>query len=427
MLTREVKLRVNKKLDMDLQSHLWHLTGVYNWALKQIENELKDCESRPDHIGCLTEEQTENLKSLYKTKNKVRLKPLGIETDEHSLQAKVSGNAKKMDCVVSNEAVLSMIYQARNAWDRCLSGLGKKPGFKGNRNRLNGFSFYGDCKVDILNGKIKLPKLGWVKFKKFDIGKHLQGKKISAFVTVKRRADGWYALFRVEAEHQQVVLANKEFVGIDPGMKSVVTLSNGVTVEKSKRREQAASQMARIQKGISKNYELAKRLRTKRNAYNPASKVARIQLKLARQLKHQNHQISHDIVRDFKNIFWSDDSFKGQQVLFGKSILANAPGMLREMIAYKSSSCGRQFKLVSNVNSTVTCSSCKSLTGPKGVSGLKVREWVCSGCGARNDRDRNAAIHTLNLGLESSLEQKGLVEKLTKSPKETKLPSRKAA
>jgi putative transposase len=427
MLTREVKLRVNKKLDMDLQSHLWHLTGVYNWALKQIENELKDCESRPDHIGCLTEEQTENLKSLYKTKNRVRLKPLGIETDEHSLYNRVSGNAKKMDCVVSNEAVLSMIYQARNAWDRCLSGLAKRPGLKGNRNRLGGFSFYGDCKVDILNGRIKLPKLGWVKFKQFDIGSHLHGKKISAFVTVKRRADGWYALFRVDAEHQQVTLATNESVGIDPGMKAVVTLSNGITVEKSKRREQSSAQMARVQKGISKNYELSKRLKTKRLAFNPGSKVARMHLKLSRQLKNQNHQISHDIVKNFKNIFWSDDSFQGQQVLFGKSILANAPGMLREMIAYKSSSCGRQFKLVSNVNSTVTCSHCKSLTGPKGVSGLKVREWVCSGCGARNDRDRNAAIHTLNLGLESSLEQKGLVEKLTKSPKETKLPSRKAA
>jgi hypothetical protein len=201
VLTREVKLKVNSSKNRAFNSHLWHLTGVYNWGIQQIQDELKDCASRPSTIGCLTKKEAAHFANLYSKKNKVRLKPLGIDTSEFALYSKVSGNAKKMDCEVANEAVLSMIYQARNAWDRCLSGVGKRPRRKGARNRLCSFSYYGDCKVDLKTGFVKPPKLGWVRFKKFDIGSHLTGKKIQAHVTVKRRADGWYVLFRVKADH----------------------------------------------------------------------------------------------------------------------------------------------------------------------------------------------------------------------------------
>ena len=40
MLTREFKLKLNRKLKRQLSEHLWHLTGVYNWSLSQIEKEL---------------------------------------------------------------------------------------------------------------------------------------------------------------------------------------------------------------------------------------------------------------------------------------------------------------------------------------------------------------------------------------------------
>jgi putative transposase len=214
-------------------------------------------------------------------------------------------------------------------------------------------------------------------------------------------------------------------VGIDPGMRNLVTLSNGKKVPKNSSFAKKEDQLARIQKGVSKNLELAKKLKGFRlNAhklrFNPESKVARLHLKVSRQRKHENHQTSHDFVKTYSAMFWSDDNFKAQQNLFGKQIMSNAPGQLRDMIAYKSSSCGRQFLAVSNHNSTVTCHVCKALTGPCGRAELKVREWVCSSCGTAHDRDKNAAINTLNSGLEHSLEPKGLIKKLVNPPKKTK-------
>jgi hypothetical protein len=55
----------------------------------------------------------------------------------------------------------------------------------------------------------------------------------------------------------------------------------------------------------------------------------------------------------------------------------------------------RSFEVVSERNTSVTCSTCGSPTGPRGVNGLMVRSWVCSDCGELHDRDVNAARNIL--------------------------------
>jgi hypothetical protein len=55
----------------------------------------------------------------------------------------------------------------------------------------------------------------------------------------------------------------------------------------------------------------------------------------------------------------------------------------------------RSFEVVSERNTSVTCSTCGALTGPRGVNGLTVRSWVCGDCGELHDRDVNAARNIL--------------------------------
>jgi transposase len=54
--------------------------------------------------------------------------------------------------------------------------------------------------------------------------------------------------------------------------------------------------------------------------------------------------------------------------------------------------------MVSERNSTRTCSNCKGLTGPTGLDMLVVRSWVCSACGVTHDRDVNSARNHLSAG-----------------------------
>ena len=76
------------------------------------------------------------------------------------------------------------------------------------------------------------------------------------------------------------------------------------------------------------------------------------------------------------------------------------------MVDYKSKTCGRQLEPVNSRETTMTCNVCGALTGPRGLSGLKVRQWVCYACGADHDRDINSAVVVLNAGLGMSHERK---------------------
>jgi len=75
------------------------------------------------------------------------------------------------------------------------------------------------------------------------------------------------------------------------------------------------------------------------------------------------------------------------------------------MLKYKSSLCGTEYIEVGSKGSTLTCSDCGARSGPTGFTGLSVREWVCTSCGVIHDRDVNAAINTLIVGLGISLEE----------------------
>ena len=63
-----------------------------------------------------------------------------------------------------------------------------------------------------------------------------------------------------------------------------------------------------------------------------------------------------------------------------KSVLDAGWGMLKGFLEYKSQQAARSFEVVSERNTSVTCSTCGALTGPRGVNGLTVRFWVCSDC-----------------------------------------------
>jgi putative transposase len=78
-----------------------------------------------------------------------------------------------------------------------------------------------------------------------------------------------------------------------------------------------------------------------------------------------------------------------------KSVLYSGWGMLKNFLEYKSQQAARTFEVVNARNTSVTCSTCGALSGPRGVNGLIVRSWVCRDCGELHDRDINAARNIL--------------------------------
>lgn len=252
-----------------------------------------------------------------------------------------------------------------------------------------------------LNWRVSNPKsskrsLGWIPFK----GGHAKckagqigfaGKKFSLWDSYglsqfelragsfSQDARGrWY--FNVAVELQAKPSAGTASVGIDLGLKECATTSAGEKLE------------GRWYRANEKALAVAQRAGKKR-------RVRAIHAKTGNQRKDALHKFSTALVQQNAAIFVGDvASAKLVKTRMAKSTLDAGWSMLKTMLEYKSHQAGIVFEEVNESYSTQTCSQCASIEGPRGLSGLGIRQWTCS-CGAVHDRDVNAARNIAARGL----------------------------
>jgi putative transposase len=237
--------------------------------------------------------------------------------------------------------------------------------------------------------------LGWVPFKAVSVkrrGNALRfcGKTFRVFerehlVGVKWR-DGcfaqdavgdWWLCLPVEVP-AETSIAPREAVGIDLGLKDIAVTSDGERLE-----------AGRWTHGLAEKLALAQQRGHRRQA-------KRLHRKAANRRRDALHKFSRHIVDTYQNIAVGHvSSLKLVKTRMAKSVLDSAWGMLKAQLQHKGEHAGRSVQVVSERNTSVACSSCGSLSGPRGVNGLIVRSWVCSECGDSHDRDVNAARNIL--------------------------------
>jgi IS605 OrfB family transposase len=237
--------------------------------------------------------------------------------------------------------------------------------------------------------------LGWVPFKAANVkrkGRRLRfaGKTFRVFEA--ERLDGvkwkqgcfaqdalgdWWLCLPVERAVSRCV-APREAVGIDLGLTSIATTSDGETLE-----------AARFYRDAEQRLAHAQRCGHKRQA-------KRLHRRAANRRRDALHKFSRRIVDQYQNIVVGDVSApKLARTRLAKSVLDSGWGMLRQMLQYKGEHAGRSVEVVSERNTSRVCSQCGSLSGPQGLRQLAVRAWTCSGCGEPHDRDVNAARNIL--------------------------------
>jgi transposase len=290
----------------------------------------------------------------------------------------LAGHSKQLD--IPAHVLQGVLGQANRAWQRCFKCQGGKPRLKGNRNRLNSVPFPDPIAAPTGN-RILVPGLGKLRFHKQDLPEAMI--KCGRIV---RKASGWYLLLWLDCDHRFPIKQTDEAIGIDPGFSTLLTLSNGQKIENPRELRKGAQRLAQAQRGHDN--QLAVRLHERQ----------------ANRRNDRNHKISRRLVESFKTICYSADNLKGMARCFGKSVAEAALGDLIRKLTYKCRQGGRQLVAVDSHNTTMTCSVCGALTGPKGLGGLAVRQWDCA-CGAHHDRDVNAALNVLRAGLGTSLER----------------------
>ena len=188
----------------------------------------------------------------------------------------------------------------------------------------------------------------------------------------------WYLCVAVKITAASPSAAPKEAVGIDFGLKSIATTSEG-------ERLQAGKWTA----GIAQRLAQAQRRGHKRQA-------KRLHRTAANRRKDALHQFSRIIVDRFETIVVGDvSSVKLAKTRMAKAVLDSGWGMLRNYLDYKAKYAARSFAVVSEKNTTRACSNCGCLSGPRGLRQLVVRQWCCHECGVTHDRDVNAARNIL--------------------------------
>ena len=189
----------------------------------------------------------------------------------------------------------------------------------------------------------------------------------------------WY--FNVVVEIDIQPSAGQGAIGIDLGLKDVATCSDGVTLENG-----------RFYRDLEDKLVIAQRARNKR-------RVQAIHAKIKNRRKDALHKFSRRLVDQHGEIVVGDvSSTKLAKTRMAKSVLDAGWGQLKRMLEYKCDHAGIVFREVREAYTTRTCSSCGSLSGPRGVNGLRIREWECVECGVLHDRDVNAARNILSLG-----------------------------
>lgn len=344
VIQRQLKLKPTKKQERVLNEWLWHLTGVYNWAIRKIDLDARN----------------------------------GVFYSKMTFQGLLAGHAKKLG--IPAHVIQGTLLQAYTAWQRCFRRISKRPKLKGNRNKLSSIQFPDPLRPPRKN-RLTLIGIKSVKFHKQELpeGKIKCGRII-------KRASGWYLCLVIDAQPNKIPIAGNGVVGIDPGFKHLLTLSTGEKVAHPRELEASLKRLGQAQRGGNKKL------------------AARLQERIVNQRKDRNHKLSRRLIGENAEIYMSKDNLKGVAKKFGSSITSSGIGKLREMLSYKSSSCGRKYLEVPNRFSTVTCSTCGELTGPRGWVGLKVRFWDCSVCGTHHDRDVNAAMNTLRIGAGYALD-----------------------
>ena len=192
----------------------------------------------------------------------------------------------------------------------------------------------------------------------------------------------WY--FNVVVDVEAITPAGQDRIGIDLGLATTATCSDGETLEAS-----------RFYRGMERKLAVAQRARNKQ-------RVKTIHAKIANRRKDALHKFSRTLVNRCGEIYVGNvSSLKLVKTKMAKSVLDAGWGQLKTMLEYKCDHAGIVFKEVNEAYTTQTCSCCGALpdSRPRGIAGLGIREWTCSACGVtHSDRDVNAAKNILAVG-----------------------------
>ena len=209
-------------------------------------------------------------------------------------------------------------------------------------------------------------------------------------VRLVKRADGYYVQFCVSVDRKEKIVPTGKTIGLDVGLNHFYTDSNGQQVENpgfylsgEKKMKQAQRLVSRKVKGSS-------------NRQKARTHLGRVHLKISRQRKDHAVKLARCVITSNDVVVYEDLRIKNmvRNHCLAKSISDAGWYQFRVWLEYFGKVFGRITIAVNPAYTSQKCSDCGVIV----KKSLSTRTHVCR-CGCKLDRDRNAGINILNLGL----------------------------
>ena len=254
------------------------------------------------------------------------------------------------------------------------------PRFKSKKRERLSFYLNND-KFSVDGYTLHVPKLG-----KVNMTEQLRwhGKIMSA--TISYQAGWWFVSIAVKIEHE-IPTHRGGAVGIDLGIKTLATLSDGTVFENQKHYRQNLGRIKGLSKGLSRKVEGSQ------NWWKNSKKLAKAHYRVACQRQDMLHKMTTHVARTYALIGLEDLNTKG---MLAHHSLAQAVSdasffEVKRQLLYKSEQHGGYVQLVDQwYPSSKTCHVCGWI---KNDLSLADRQWTCEQCSTVHERDFNASLN----------------------------------
>ena len=320
---------------------------------------------------------------------------VGLENDERRsyIDIKREFNAVKYDkfhwCKdLSQNASKNAIHNLGDAVTRWKTGQNNFPVYKNRSGKCSYQADNGEGTIEVHKKRINLPKIGWIRMRE-----ELRYSGEITKVVISKYNDKWFASITVRRldssnyQHQPTIFDHKESIGIDVGINTLATCSNGDTYDNPRPLKRYLRKLARA------NRRLSRRQKGSQNWYKEKSMLTRVHARIANIRSDAHHQATIRIVRKASAIGIETLNISGmlRNRKIAKALSDSALGGFLTKLKYKANRRGIPIDEADRFfASSKTCSHCGH---KKADLTLSERTYHCLACAYEIDRDLNAAYN----------------------------------
>jgi len=300
-----------------------------------------------------------------------------------------------------NEVPSQCLQQSIADLDSAFSHFFRKnnafPRFKNKRRAKQSYRVPQGFQVNRDSHYLKLPKLGWIRFiDEFCVPEDADFR----FVSVSVEGGKYFAAIcyrTTECPVAQSPIEPANTVGIDLGLTTLATLSDGTKIDNPRHLRQHENIIKQEQQVLSKKEEGTKAYERQRGRLNKAHR------KVANTRRDFLHKLTTNLVenQDWTSFCVEDLSVQDMQQnhRLARSIGDAGWRMFRSMLEYKAAERGKNLIVIGRFDASSKTCTCGSVN--HGL-GLADRQWTCSVCGEIHDRDVLAANNIKTFGLRKA-------------------------